>query len=361
MYERRKRRSQPTAGLKVSRCRPRWSWPAQTTSSRRQRRAVRSDLASVTNDLASVRRDRSMMRRHLFAVMGDRSMTRRDLFAVKCDLIVLLNQLTTTRASCRGERRDVTIDRWHARRRPSDVSDRRRDLAANRCADTALPDDVQRSIGHVADRDHVLRMRGNDLASACDDLTSTFNDLTSAFNDLTSIPHDLMLASETLNQGNPVGAVGHVVCGRLFGRSSSYISRHGARNACSSVAKEVQGGGIHLDPPVGENAHPLRPLQSRMTQKNAGALRPQRRVPASSTRSRRLPAIRLVSSQWPPPMRTVSTSPLPRSSASCRTSACRRDRSAPRATPRRHCREWRRESTRRLPAVTPTSAPCASA
>ena len=29
--------------------------------------------------------------------------------------------------------------------------------------------------------------------------------------------------------------------------------------------KEVQGGGIDLDPPGGENAHPLRPRQSRMT------------------------------------------------------------------------------------------------
>ena len=176
----------------------------------------------------------------------------------------MLNHLTTTRASCRGERREVTIDRWHALRRPSDVSDRRRDLAANRCPFTAPPNDVQLSIGHVAERDHVLTTRGNDLASACDDLTSrindltsTFNDLTSriddltsAFNDLTSIPHDLMLASETLNHGNPVGAVGHVVGGRLLGRSSSYISRHGARNACSSVTKEVQGGGIHLDPPL---------------------------------------------------------------------------------------------------------------
>ena len=165
-----------------------------------------------------------MMRRHLFAVLGDRSMTLRDLFTVKCDLIMLLNHLTTTRASCRGERREVTIERWHARRRPSDVSDRRRDLAANRCAVTAPPDDVQLSIGHVAERDHVLTTRRNDLASARDDLTSTFNDLmstfddlTSAFNDLTSIAHDLMLASETLNHGNPVGAVGHVVGGRLLG------------------------------------------------------------------------------------------------------------------------------------------------
>ena len=199
------------------------------------RRAVRSDLATVKNDLASVRRDGSMMRRHLFAVMGDRSMTLRDLFAVKCDLSMLLHHLTTTRASCRGERREVTIDRWHALRRQSDVSDRRRDIAANRCPVTAPPNDVQRSIGDVAERDHVLTTRGNDLASACDDLTSTFDDLTSsefddlmstfddltsAFNDLTSIPHDLMLASETLNHGNPVGAVGHVVCGRLLGRSS---------------------------------------------------------------------------------------------------------------------------------------------
>ena len=63
------------------------------------------------------------------------------------------------------------------------------------------------------------------------DLTSTFNDLTSTFNDLTSIPHDLMLASETLNHGSHVGAVGHVARGRLLGRSPSYISRHGARNA----------------------------------------------------------------------------------------------------------------------------------
>ena len=88
------------------------------------------------------------------------------------------------------------------------MSDRRRDIAANRCPVTAPPDDVQLSIGHVAERDHVLTTRGNDLASACDDLTSTFNDLirvstfddlTSAFNDLMSISHDLMLASETLN------------------------------------------------------------------------------------------------------------------------------------------------------------------
>jgi hypothetical protein len=165
--------------------------------------------------------------------------------------------LTTTRASCCDERREVTIDRWYALRRQSDLSGRRRDIAANRCPVTAPPDDVQLSIGHVAERDHVLTTRGNDLASACGDLTSTFNDLmsafddlTSAFNDLTSIPHDLMLASETLNHGNPVGAVGNVVCGRLFGRSSSYMRRHGARNACSSVAKEVQGGGIDLDPPL---------------------------------------------------------------------------------------------------------------
>ena len=153
--------------------------------------------------------------------------------------------LTMTRASCRGERREVTIERWHALRRPSDVSDRRRDLAAKRCPVTAPPDDVQRSIGHVAERDHVLTARGNDLASACDDLTSTFNDLTStfddlrsAFNDLTSIPHDLMLATETRNHGNPVGRVGHVVCRGLWGRSPSYISRHGARNAHSSVTKK---------------------------------------------------------------------------------------------------------------------------
>ena len=186
-----------------------------------------------------------MMRRHLFAVMGDRSMMLRDLFAVKCDLIMLLNHVTTTRASCRGERREVTIERWHALRRPSDLSDRRRDLAAKRCPVTAPPDDVQRSIGHVAERDHVLTTRGNDLASAHDDLTSRINDLTSrindltsTFNDLTSILDDLMLASETLNHGSHVGAVGHVACGRLLGRSPSYISRHGARNAHSFVTKK---------------------------------------------------------------------------------------------------------------------------
>ena len=225
------------------------------------RRAVRSDRAAVRNDLASVRRDRSMMRRHLFAVMGDRSMTLRDLFAVKCDLIMLLNQLTTARASCRGERREITIERWHVRRRPSDVSDRRADIAANRCPVTAPPDDVQRSIGHVVERDHVLTTRGNDLASAHDDLTSrindltsrihartstfndltsTFNDLTSTFNDLPSILDDLLLASETLNHGSHVGAVGHVARGRLLGRPPSYISRHGARNAALLLQKEIR-------------------------------------------------------------------------------------------------------------------------
>ena len=241
-------------------------------------RAVRSDLATVRNDLASVRRDRSMMRRHLFAVMGDRSMTLRDLFAVKCDLLMLLNQLTTTRALCCGERREVTIDRWHAPRRPSDVSDRRRDIAANRCPVTARPDDVQRSIGHAAERDHVLTTRGNDLASACDDLTSTFNDLMSTFNDLmstfddlmstfddlmstfdelmltfddlTSIPHDLMLASETLNHGHPIGAVGHVVCGKHLGRSSSYTKSPPGAKCLLFCAKDVEGDGIDLDPPL---------------------------------------------------------------------------------------------------------------
>jgi hypothetical protein len=97
------------------------------------------------------------------------------------------------------------------------VSDRRRDIVANRCPVTGPPDDVQLSIGHAAERNHVLTTRGNDLASACDDLTS-------AFNDLTSIPHDLMLASEALNHGNPVGAVDHMVCGQtrpFFGNSRS--------------------------------------------------------------------------------------------------------------------------------------------
>ena len=172
-----------------------------------------------------------MMRRHLFAVMGDRSMMIRDLFAVKCDLIMLLNHLTTTRASCRGERREVTMERWHVRRRLSDVSSRRHDLAANRCSVTAPPDDVQRSIGHVAERDHVPTTRRNDLASArddrtsrindltsrIDDLTSRFNNLESTFNDLTSMINDLMLASETMNHGSHGGAVGHVVCGRFWG------------------------------------------------------------------------------------------------------------------------------------------------
>ena len=187
--------------------------------------------------------------------------------------------LTTTRASCRGERREITIERWHVRRRPSDVSDRRRDLAANRCPVTAPPDDVQRSIGHVAERDHVLTTRGNDLASArddltsrindltsrIDDLTSRINDLTSTFNDLTSIPHDLMLASETLNHGNPVGAVGHVVCGQAFGEIVFiYKSPRGAK--CLLFCCERSPGRRNTPrPPVGENAHPLRPLQSRMT------------------------------------------------------------------------------------------------
>ena len=98
---------------------------------------------------------------------------------------------TTARASGRGERRAVAIERWHVRRRRSDVSDRRRDLAAHRCPVTAPPDDVERSIGHVAERDHVLTTRGNDLASACDNLTSMFNDLISTFDDLTSTVNDL--------------------------------------------------------------------------------------------------------------------------------------------------------------------------
>jgi chromosome segregation ATPase len=102
-----------------------------------------------------------------------------------------MNHFTMTRASCRGERREATIERWHALRRQSDVSDRRRDLAAKRCTVTAPPDDVQRSIGHVAERDHVLTTRGNDLASARDDLTSRINDLTSRINDLTSRINDL--------------------------------------------------------------------------------------------------------------------------------------------------------------------------
>jgi hypothetical protein len=50
----------------------------------------------------------------------------------------------------------------------------------------------------------------NAPASAFSDLASAFNDPPSAFNDLTSIPYDLMLASETLNHGSHVGAVGHV-------------------------------------------------------------------------------------------------------------------------------------------------------
>jgi hypothetical protein len=111
------------------------------------------------------------------------------------------------------------------------VSDRRRDLAANRCPVTAPHDDLTSRIND-------LTSTFNDLTSTFNDLTSTFDDLRSTFNDLTSIPHDLMLASETLNHGSHVGAVGHVVGGKLLGRSSSYIDRHGARNACSSLLKK---------------------------------------------------------------------------------------------------------------------------
>ena len=83
-----------------------------------------------------------MMRRHRFAAMGDLSMTRRDLVAVPYDRSMLCTMFTATRASCRDVRREVTIDRWHALRRRSDVSDRRCDIAADRCPVTAPPDDV---------------------------------------------------------------------------------------------------------------------------------------------------------------------------------------------------------------------------
>ena len=125
-----------------------------------------------------------MMRRHLFAVTCDLSMTRRDLFAVNGDLMMVLDDIPAVCFDVPAALRRLIVEQ-------NDLSDRRRDIAANRCHVTVSPDDVQRSIGHVAERDRVLTTRVNDLPSTFDDLPSTFDDLPSTFDDLPSTFDDL--------------------------------------------------------------------------------------------------------------------------------------------------------------------------